>query len=372
MNRTLWIAGGAGMLAALVILAWVGVIGSLGVSIFSAPRLDTRIQGFSPQRLFEESADSVVLVRSTFGSTAQGNSESLGSGFMVSKEGHIVTNAHVVEENGVRGEVEVTARRDGVELQPVKARIVGVDASSDTAILLVDPDEVKVKPLPLGDSSEVAVGEPVIAIGNPLGYSFTLTTGVVSGIGRALQAPNGALIPNGIQTDAAINQGNSGGPLIAADGRVIGVNEQIATRTGGFNGLGFAIPINMVKDIMGQLIASGNVRHGFLGVEGHTITPGIAEQLDLPARQGVLVARVQAGSAADQAELRGGDEIVDVQGMPYVVGGDIIIRIDDQAVTDMDDLSSAVSSRRPGEKVELTIIRDGAERVVTVTLGERA
>ncbi len=372
MSRTVWVAAGAAVLAILVILAWAGTIGSLGASVFSAPLLDTRVEGFSPQRLFEESADSVVLVRSTFGSEAQGASQSLGSGFMVSEQGHIVTNAHVVEEDGVRGDIEVTVRRDGVELAPVKARIVGVDTSSDTAILRVDPEKLDIKPLPLGDSSKVEVGEPVVAIGNPLGYSFTLTTGVVSGIGRALQAPNGALIANGIQTDAAINQGNSGGPLIDAEGRVIGVNEQIATRTGGFNGLGFAVPINAVKDVMRQLIANGDVRRGFLGVEGQTITPGIAEQLDLPVKQGVLVAGVQAGSAAEQAGLRGGDRAVDVQGTPYIVGGDIVTAIDGQRVDGMDDLSAAISGRRPGEQVRLTIVRGGAARSVTVTLGERS
>ncbi len=372
MTRTVWIAVSAGVAAVLVILAWAVVMQSLGISLFAAsPRPDARGDGFSPQRLFDQSADSVVLVRATFGPEAQGITQSLGSGFMASEAGHIITNAHVVEEGGVQGTVEVTARRDGEELAPVKARIVGIDVSSDTAVLLVDPDTMEIKPLPLGDSSTVAVGAPVIAIGNPLGYSFTLTTGVVSGIGRALQAPNGAIIADGIQTDAAINQGNSGGPLIDAEGRVIGVNEQIATRTGGFTGLGFAVPINTVKDVMKQLIAGGGVRHGFLGLEGQSVTPGIAESLDLPVEQGVLVARVQPGSAAEAAGLRGGDTTVNVQGSPYIVGGDIITKLDGQPLADMDDLSAAVAARRPGEQVQLTVIRGGAEQVITVTLGER-
>lgn len=372
MTRTVWIAVGAGVAAVLAVLAWAVAMQSLGISLFAAsPGYGASADAFSPQRLFDQSADSVVLVRATFGPEAPGANQSLGSGFMASEDGHIITNAHVVEEGGVQGSVEVTTRRAGEEMAPVPARIVGIDESSDTAILLVDPDEIDVKPLPLGDSSKVRVGEPVVAIGNPLGYSFTLTTGVVSGIGRALQAPNGAIIANGIQTDAAINQGNSGGPLINAQGRVIGVNEQIATRTGGFTGLGFAVPINTVKDVMKQLLAGGGVRRGFLGVEGHSITPSIAEALRLPVKQGVLVARVLAGSAAETAGLRGGGATVEVQGSSYVVGGDVITRFDGQALADMEDLSAAVAARRPGDQVRLTIIRDGSERVVAVTLGER-
>jgi S1-C subfamily serine protease len=371
MTRTVWIAVGAGVAAVLVILAWAIAMQSVGISFFTSPRVGDVGGAFSPQRLFDQSADSVVLVRATFGPEAQGITQSLGSGFMASDKGHIITNAHVVEEDGVQGTVEVTARRDGKELAPVKARIVGIDVSSDTAVLLVDPDEIDVRPLPLGDSSQVDVGEPVVAIGNPLGYSFTLTTGVVSGIGRALQAPNGAIIVDGIQTDAAINQGNSGGPLIDAAGRVIGVNEQIATKTGGFTGLGFAVPINTVKDVMKQLIAGGDVRHGFLGLEGQSITPSIAGLLGLPVEQGVLVARVQPGSAAEAAALRGGHTTVDVQGSPYIVGGDIITKLDGQALAGMDDLSTAIAARRPGDEVQLTVVRDGVERIVTVKLGER-
>lgn len=372
MSRRVWVVLGAGIVAVLVILTAAGVLEPLDQPLFTAgPAVDSRIEGFSPQRLFEETADSVVLVRASFGPEEQGGSQNLGSGFMASEHGHIITNAHVIERNGVLGRVEVTARRDGDELSPVAARIVGIDIGTDTAVLHVDPEKVAIRALPLGDSAEVSVGEPVVAIGNPLGYSFSLTTGVVSGIGRALQAPNGAMIPNGIQTDAAINQGNSGGPLINADGRVIGVNEQIATRTGGFSGLGFAVPINAVKQVMEQLIENGDVRHGFLGVEGQSITPSVAQALDLPVDRGVLVARVHPDSVAESAGLRGGDRTVNVQGAPYTVGGDIITRLDGSPLADMDDLSAAISVRRPGDRVVLKVIRSGEERVISVTLGER-
>ena len=204
--------------------------------LFTAgPAVDSRIEGFSPQRLFEETADSVVLVRASFGPEGQGGSQNLGSGFIASEQGHIITNAHVIERNGVLGRVEVTARRDGDELSPVAARVR--DRTARHRSLDGEPEKVAIRAFPSAIRRR-SPGRACRRDRNPLGYSFSLTTGVISGVGRALQAPNGAMIPNGIQTDAAINQGNSGGPLINADGRVIGVNEQIATRTGGFNGLG--------------------------------------------------------------------------------------------------------------------------------------
>jgi S1-C subfamily serine protease len=372
MSRRVWVSLGAGIVAIVIILTSSGSLGTLDATLFtSGPALDSRIEGFSPERLFEESADSVVLILATFDAEALGVSQSLGSGFMASTEGHIITNAHVIEQDGNVGRVEVTARRNGQELPPVEAQVVGIDDSTDTAVLRVDPDKLAIDPLPLGDSAKVSVGQPVVAIGNPLGFSFSLTSGVVSGVGRALQAPNGAIIPNGIQTDAAINQGNSGGPLIDADGKVIGVNEQIATRTGSFSGLGFAVPINAVKEVMRQFIENGDVRHAFLGLEGQTITPGIAQLLALSVGEGVLVARVQPGSAADQAGIRGGDRTVDVQGSPYVVGGDIITRLEGATLLDVEELGAAIAARRPNDQIRLTLMRGEDEREITVTLGER-
>ena len=273
--------------------------------------------GFSPAEIYQRSADGVVLVLASFGDGAGSPSpldphhggEALGTGFVVDEDGTILTNAHVVANDGQKAsEVEV-AFREGDETAPhEKAELVGVDATTDLAVLRIAPGDRDLTPLPLGDSSKVQIGQWVVAIGNPLGYSFSLTAGIVSGIARNLEAPNGAVIPNGIQTDAAINQGNSGGPLLDARGDVIGVNEQIATTSGSFSGLGFAIPINLAKSVIDQILATGTVEHAYLGIEGQTIDETVAQLLDLPVQQGVLVASVQEGTGAAEAGLRGGDE----------------------------------------------------------------
>jgi S1-C subfamily serine protease len=327
-------------------------------------------EDFDPEALYRRSADSVVLVLADFHGGAVAGGEAIGSGFVASDQGHIITNAHVVQQDGRTSDsVEVAVRRDEDREERFEATIVGVDATTDIAVLRVD--DAALAPLPLGDSSQVAVGEPVVAIGNPLGFSFSLTAGVVSGVGRNLQAPNGAVIPNGIQTDAAINQGNSGGPLIDAAGDVIGVNEQIASPSGSFSGLGFAVPINTAKEVMRQFVEEGEVRHAFLGIQGQTITPGIARALDLPVDEGVLIASVQDGTAAAQAGLRGGDETVELQGVPFVSGGDVITALDGEPLRGMEELAAAVAERRPGDRLELTILRDGEESAVEVMLGER-
>jgi S1-C subfamily serine protease len=327
-------------------------------------------QGFDPEALYQQTSESVVLVLARFGQ-GPGGGQGIGSGFVADDDGHIITNAHVVSQGGaVAEDVEVGFLRDGTEEQ-VPAEVVGVDQSTDIAVLRVDTDSVSTEPLPLGDSADVSVGEPVVAIGNPLGFSFSLTAGIVSGIGRNLQAPNGAIIPNGIQTDAAINQGNSGGPLIDAEGRVIGVNEQIASPTGGFTGLGFAVPIDTAKEVLRQIVEEGDVQHAYLGIAGQTITPGIADLLDLPVERGVLIAEVQEGGGAAEAGLRGGDQQVDVQGIPFVTGGDVITAVNGEPLESMEDLGAAIAGADPGDEWELTIVRDGTEQQVSVTLGVR-
>jgi S1-C subfamily serine protease len=329
------------------------------------------VAGFSPAQIYQKSASGVVLVTSTFGSSLSG--EVLGSGFVVAKNGTILTNAHVVTQNGTRASSVHVAFRQGQDQSSaqVKATLVGVDQTSDIAVIKVAPGSRTLTPLPLGDSSKVVIGQWVVAIGNPLGYSFSLTQGIVSGIGRDLQAPNNAIIPNGIQTDAAINQGNSGGPLLDADGAVIGINEQIATPSGSFSGLGFAIPINTARTVMQQILQTGSAKHAFLGVEGQTIDPTVAQLLGLPVQQGVLIARVQAGSAAAKAGLKGGTRTRTIQGAPFVVGGDIITKLDGQPLTGMDDLAAAIAQKQPGDTVTLTVLRDGKTQDVTVTLGNR-
>ncbi len=332
--------------------------------------------GFSPADIYRRSAAGVVLVQAAFGGESgphAGLGEALGSGFVVDERGTILTNAHVVAQNGLDAEQVWVSFRNGQEGAGgrIEAEVVGVDQTTDIAVLRVDPEGRELTPLPLGDSSRVVIGQWVVAIGNPLGFDFSLTVGIVSGVGRDLQAPNGAIIPNGIQTDAAINQGNSGGPLLDQDGNVIGVNEQIATTSGSFSGLGFAIPINLVKSVLQQIEETGEVRHAFLGIQGQTITPTLADVLDLPADQGVLVVSVQDGTAAAEAGLRGGDETRTIQGQPFTVGGDIITDLDGDPLAGMEELASRIAQMRPGDEVTLTVLRDGSSTDVTVTLGER-
>jgi S1-C subfamily serine protease len=332
---------------------------------------------FSPAEIYRKSAAGVVMVRAVFGGSADphgGSGEALGSGFVVDEEGTILTNAHVVtEDDGAEAQSVSVAFREGDDETSgqIDAAVVGVDQTTDVAVLRIEPGERDLTPLPLGDSSRVGIGQWVVAIGNPLGFDFSLTAGIVSGLGRDLRAPNGAVIPNGIQTDAAINQGNSGGPLLDQDGNVIGINEQIATTSGSFSGLGFAIPINLAKQVMRQIAETGEVRHAFLGVEGLTITRPLAEVLGLPVEEGVLVIAVQPGTAADEAGITGGTDTRTIQGMPVRVGGDVITRLDGRPLAGMEDLAGTIAEKQPGDQVTLTVVGDGETREVTVELGDR-
>jgi S1-C subfamily serine protease len=287
-----------------------------------------------------------------------------GSGFVIDKAGHIVTNYHVIE--GAR-EVQVNFSGD----DRMDAKVVGSDPSSDIAVLQIDAQARALTPLPLGDSDTVRVGDAVIAIGNPFSLERTVTAGIVSALQRRITAPNGFAIDEVIQTDAAINRGNSGGPLLSADGRVIGVNAQIETETGGNVGIGFAIPINTVKEVVSQLIESGKVQHAYLGVEMATIDETLAETFNLPVDQGVLVMRVHDDSPAERAGLKGGTTNVVVDGESYLLGGDIITKAEDEEIGSADELGNVVASKDPGEEVELEIRREGETQTITVTLGRR-
>ncbi len=335
----------------------------------------------SPAQIYARVAGGVVMVRATFpsqggwdpwGGAAPGG-QALGTGFVASAEGDILTNAHVVLDDAGRtaSEVTVVFNTGEGEGRQTRAELVGVDGDSDVAVIRVDPDDADLQPLVLGDSSTVVVGEPVVAIGNPLGYDFSITSGIVSAVGRSIQAPTGAVIPNAIQTDAAINPGNSGGPLINGRGEVIGINEQIATRSGGNEGLGFAVPINTALRVMEELKRSGEVKYAWLGIGGTTLTPDVAQVFDLPVERGVLVESVADGGPAARAGIRGGDETVTIQGQQYVVGGDIITKIDDTAIESFDDLITFLAEKRPGDEVEVEFVRDGKRQTVTVKLGER-
>jgi S1-C subfamily serine protease len=291
----------------------------------------------------------------------------LGSGFVIDKSGHIVTNFHVVDN---AQDIEVSfSNRDSVE-----ARLVGRDPSTDLAVLKVDVEARALTPLRLGDSDRVRVGDAVVAIGNPLGLERSVTSGIVSALHRPLMAPNQFTIDDVIQTDAAINSGNSGGPLISANGHVIGVNTAIATgNTGerGNIGIGFAVPVNTVRDVTSQLIERGRVEHPFLGVGALPIEKEIADVFNLPVDQGLLVVRVFEGSGADKAGLRAGDTEVVVAGESYLLGGDIVVEIDGKPVRAVEDLREAVSAKKPGDKIRIEAYRGEDKRTFEVTLGRQ-
>ncbi len=287
---------------------------------------------------------------------------------MIDRAGHVLTNAHVVE--GAE-KIEVSLG-DVDSSEPVSARVVGEDPSTDVALLEVDAPSDQLHPLALGDSSQLQVGDSVVAIGNPFGLDRTVTTGIVSALQREIRAPNGFTINNVIQTDAAINPGNSGGPLLDADGRVIGINSQIESAGGGGNvGIGFAVPINTADEVVQQLLDDGTVEHAFLGVSGTDVTPELADVLNLPVEQGALVQSVVSGGPADEAGVKGGGATVTVGGQRVRAGGDVITAIDGEDVTGMADVIGVVNEKQPGDEVRLSLTDGDQERTVTVTLGDR-
>jgi len=295
-----------------------------------------------------------------------------GSGFMIDREGHIVTNNHVVED----ADALQVVLADGSVVKG--AEIVGRDPYSDLAVIQVDIDPDRLLPLELGDSDGLRVGQKVIAIGNPFGLQGTMTSGVVSAVGRTLtsQVLEGGSFSNPeiIQTDAAINPGNSGGPLLDSRGRVVGVNTAIRSNTGVNAGVGFAVPVNTVKRIVPRLIDEGVYEYPYLGItsDRRFTVAELVEPLDLPVEQGVLIQEVQPGTAAAEAGLEGGDREVEVMGQPIIAGGDIITAIDGERLRTFDDLVAyLVSDTEVGQEVVLSIYRDGSRMEVSVTLGQR-
>jgi S1-C subfamily serine protease len=296
---------------------------------------------------------------------AEGGGTATGSGFVIDGEGHILTNNHVIE-----GAEKVTVKLgDSEKSHP--AEVVGTDPGTDIALLEVDAPAKELHPLSLGQSSEMEVGDPVVAIGNPFGLDRTVTSGIVSALQRQIQAPNGFSINHVIQTDAAINPGNSGGPLINAEGEVIGINSQIATGGGGNGnvGIGFAIPIDTVRSEIQQLETNGEVEHAFLGISGGTITPELAKALNLPVEQGVIVQQVVKDGPADKAGLEAGDTSATINGEEVRLGGDIITEADGKQVKSMEELVETIQDSKPGDELELKILRGGDEKTADVTLG---
>jgi S1-C subfamily serine protease len=336
--------------------------------------------GLTPAQLFTRSAPGVVEIKATFGDSQSSNSfapsggQAVGSGFVVSTDGYILTNQHVVvDENSGQSATSVTVgfKSTGSQIKTVVAKVVGADASSDVALLQIDPKGMTLQPLSIGNSDTIQVGEPVVAIGNPLQLDFSITSGIVSAVDRDLNSPNGRTIPGGIQTDAAINPGNSGGPLIDSHGQVIGINEQIASQGGGNEGLGFAVPINLAVKTMAQLKQFGTVKYAWMGIQGQTVTADLAQAFKLPVSEGVLLAAVETGQPADKAGLRGGTNQVTVQGQQYTLGGDIITALDGHKTPTIADLVDYVGAKKPGDVVTVSYLRDGKPKTVKVTLASR-
>ena len=315
------------------------------------------VGGFSAAEIYDRASKAVVEI-SAGGSTQRAQ----GSGFVYDRDGHIVTNQHVVA-----GATSVSVSFwNGVERD---AEVVGTDPSTDLAVLRVDAPGGLLSPLTLADSSAVDVGDPVLAMGSPFGLEETVTSGIVSALNRQMTSPNNFTINNSIQTDAAINHGNSGGPLLNGAGQVIGVNTQIRSDSGGSDGIGFAVPSSTVSSIVPQIISSGSVEHAYLGVGVASIPGTVSDELGLPA--GVEVTEVRQGTPAAEAGLKAATGSATVDGQSYPTGGDVITAVDGKAVTDGAALQNAIDAKKPGDSVSITYSRNGKSTTVQVSLGTR-
>ncbi len=327
-------------------------------------------------RVYEQANPSVVAVRVLDAQTLQQAPDQNirpfffdsgeGSGFVFDTEGHIITNRHVVDN----AKSVVVQFYDGIR---APAEVVGVDSDTDLAVLKVDPQGLVLRPLPLGDISDLKVGSRLLVIGNPYGNANTLTTGIISALGRQIDLPSSQFVlPEVIQTDAAINPGNSGGPMLNDAGKVVGVAFMLQSNSASNAGVGFGIPVYFVDRVARAIIANGAYEHPWLGIRGTSISPFEARQLDLPVDSGVLVSEALPNGPAIKAGLRGGDKTVNVEGVDFAVGGDIITAIDGNPVKVFDDLLAYISRYgEPGGTVTLSIVRDGKPIEVEVTLEVR-
>jgi S1-C subfamily serine protease len=373
----------AGVLAAVVTVAIAASSGAFDGSTTVvqsslptvAPQpvvVGTASRGLDPGSIYRRRIGGVVTIASVFP-----DGEAGGSGFVVSSDGLILTNAHVVTNSADAGvQPQDVKPADHVYVRfsdddQVDATIVGYDLFADVAVLRVTDPNVKLVPVPLGDSTRVKVGEPVAAIGSPFLEAGSLSVGVVSAINRSLASGTAFQIPGAIQTDAAINHGNSGGPLFNAAGEVIGINAQIQSTSGGGEGVGFAVPIDLAKRSMKQLVETGHVAYGWLGVRLGTITPAVADAFKLSVRHGALIEEITPGGPAQQAGLVRGDTVEHFQDGTLRPGGDVIVSVDGVRVTSSDQFVRLVSTRDPGEVLHLRVVRDGKTRTVDITLGTR-
>jgi S1-C subfamily serine protease len=372
-----WLAAtiASALVGAAVALAVVALTGNLGGDTTTVVQRDTsplptaaaaaaevapavgRGEGRGVQRVVAKSSPAVVKVTSG----QEGAGGRLGSGFLVDRRGRILTNAHVLGDE----DAATVTFDDGTESP---AEVLGRDESTDLAVLRAEELPDGVRPLPLGRSAGLVVGDPVLAIGNPFGLERTATTGIVSALKRIITAPNAFEIQNVIQTDAAINQGNSGGPLLDGAGRVIGINSQIASESGGNDGVGFAVPIDTIRPVADSIIATGTAEHAWLGITGRQVTPEIAEALGEPDVRGVAVVSVDERGPARDAGVRAATTPDDAD-VPR--GGDLIVAVGGREVRDMADVSLAVSSRAVGASLEMTVLRDGRRVDLSLVLADR-
>ena len=329
-------------------------------------------KGFNPSRIYTARSPGVVTVFAVFDKSDE--QEAQGSGFVVTPSGYILTSAHVVTdvvESAHPSEANQVfiAFKGGDRVQ---AKIVGWDGYDDVALLKVDPAAHHLVTVPLGDSSRVRPGDPVAALGSPFGNEDSITVGVVSAVHRSINSLTSTYkVVDAIQTDAPITHGNSGGPLFDARGRVIGINAQIRSESGGAEGVGFAVPINAAKRSMGQLIATGQVVYAFLGVTTEDLTPTLARHLGYSVSRGAMVGEVRGGSPADHAGLEGGNEEQSFNGLDITAGGDVIVAVNGQPVRSADQVVRDVSSRLPGETIRLTVVRGDTRKTLSAKLGAR-
>ena len=376
--------GGIAVLLVAAALGWVGEddAGTAVVEFREVAGGDVPVarpvtgNGFDPAAVYAASSPGVVTVYALF-STHPNGGASQGSGFVVSPQGYVLTNSHVITNAGgdTAGSDARAAQQVFVEFQDgerVPAQVVGFDLFDDVGVLRVEPGRHRLVPLPLGDSASVVVGEPVAAIGSPFGAENSLAVGVVSATERSISAlTSDYRLVDAIQTDAPINRGNSGGPLLDARGRVIGINAQIRSSSGNAEGVGFAVPINSAKRSLEQLIETGRVAYAYVGISTDNLTPALARRLGYPVSHGAIIVDV-TGAPARAAGLRGGDESMVLNGEEVTVGGDVVVAIAGRSVRSGDDLVRIVTYvLRPGERVTFTIVRDGRRLRVPVTLGER-
>jgi S1-C subfamily serine protease len=336
--------------------------------------------GYDAEGIYKRESPGVVTVLSLLGDSGGGllggggkDQAGQGSGFVLDDKGHIATNAHVVTSG--EGSKIKKAKKVFVQFadhNQVPAKIIGVDPDSDVGLIQVDPKGLDLTPLPLGSSSDLKVGEPVATLGSPFGEEQSLSVGIVSAIGRDIQSLTQFRIGNAIQTDAGINPGNSGGPLLDGAGKVIGINAQIQSKSGGGEGVGFAVPVNTIRRSLDQLRTNGKVAYAFLGVTSQPLYPQLAKALGIDADAGALVVNVQKGSPAADAGIKAGDQKIEFQGIRGTPkGGDAVIAVDGRKVTGPNDLSNIIALKKPGQEVTLEVLRGKDKREVKAKLAPR-